>query len=435
MDSISYFILSLLLSSSFLHSSLPSAFSTEIPHSEREALEIIIGGGGAPSPPANCPPPPPSLSQRLLKARKVLLNFKATIEDPNCFTSNWQKDVSPCNYTGIKCATYPNSKELAVAGLDFNQAGFSGRQGSKLCLSGILENIPELTFFHVNSNNFSGQIPTEIMKFPFFFELDLSNNKLQGYFPMEVLSNSQLLFLDLRFNSLTGPIPPKLFTMDLDVIFINNNKFSSNLPWNFGNTPARYLTFANNKFTGPIPSSIGKASKTLTEVLFLGNQFSGCLPYEIGLLKKATVFDVSSNLLTGPIPESFACLQKIQFLNLAKNKFYGSVPESVCKLPGIRNNGNLTLAGNYFTYVGPECKKLIASKVLDVRQNCIKGLPNQKSPQECYKFLSCVKHCPNEWSLKVVPCEKGYSEYEETASPPTAPVTYESLKPTRHRLM
>ncbi|KAI9082733.1 hypothetical protein K1719_035307 [Acacia pycnantha] len=115
---------------------------------------------------------------------------------------------------------------------------------------------------------------------------------------MEVLSNSQLLFLDLRFNSLNGPIPPKLFTMDLDIIFINNNKFSNNLPWNFGNTPARYLTFANNLFTGQIPKSIGNVSNTLTEVLFLGNQFSGCLPYEIGILKKATVFDVSNNLLT-----------------------------------------------------------------------------------------------------------------------------------------
>ncbi|KAI9107735.1 hypothetical protein K1719_021398 [Acacia pycnantha] len=124
---------------------------------------------------------------------------------------------------------------------------------------------------------------------------------------MEVLSNSQLLFLDLRFNSLTGTIPPKLFTMDLDVIFINN-KFSSNLPWDIGNTPARYLTFTNNLFTGQIPKSIGNASNTLTEVLFLGNHFSGCLPYEIGFLKKATVFDVSNNLLTGPISYSILLL-------------------------------------------------------------------------------------------------------------------------------
>ncbi|XP_054792627.1 uncharacterized protein At4g06744-like [Prosopis cineraria] len=434
MAAISFCIFSLILSSSLLHSSL-SAFSAELPRSEREALEIIIGGGGAPSP-SDDSPPADCLSPFLVKARQVLLNFAKTIDDPNCFTSTWDPNDTPCNYKGVKCDAYPNqNKDQAVSGLDFNQAGFSGLKGSSLRLSGILDSIPELTFFHVNSNNFSGEVPKKIMEYKFFFELDLSNNRLQGCFPMEVLSNNdKLLFLDLRFNSLTGPVPPELFTRDLDVIFINNNQFSGNLPWNFGHTRARYLTFANNRFTGRIPRSIGNTSKTLTEVLFLGNQFSGCLPYEVGFLKKATVFDVSNNSLTGPIPESFACLEKIRFLNLAHNKFYGAVPESVCELPGIRNDGNLTLRGNYFTEVGPICWKLIKSKVLDVSQNCIKGLPNQKSPEECYKFLSCVKPCADEQSLKVVPCRKYYPKYDETASPP-APVTYESLKPTRHRLM
>ncbi|XP_054786266.1 uncharacterized protein At4g06744-like [Prosopis cineraria] len=439
MDTISFCVLSLLLSSSLLHSSL-SASSAELPRPEREALEIIIGGGGdAPAPPNydyppeyHHPPPPPPLSFRLERARRVLLKFAATIDDPNCFTSNWN-GPDPCQYRGIKCDTYPNSSELAVSGLDFNQAGFSGRQGSRLDLSGILA-IPELTFFHVNSNNFSGQVPTSITTYRFFYEVDLSNNKLEGGFPRQLLASEQLLFIDLRFNDLSGPVPSELFTMDLDVIFINHNKFSSYLPLNFGSTPARYLTFANNRFTGPIPRSIGNASNTLTEVLFLRNQFSGCLPYEIGYLKKAVVFDVSNNTLTGPIPESFACLEKIRFLNLAQNKFYGPVPESVCELSGIRNDGNLTLRDNYFTEVGPKCQKLIKSRVLDASQNCIEGLPNQKSPEECYKFLSYVKPCPDEWSLKLVPCEKRDPKYDETATAP-APVTYEALKPTRHRLM
>ncbi|KAK4284556.1 hypothetical protein QN277_001373 [Acacia crassicarpa] len=452
MDTItfSFSVLSfLLLSSSFLHSSL-SVFSAELPRSEREALQCIDGEAGdnapAPSPDGgdnppltNCgynpSPPPPLLSLRLLKARLVLLQFAATIDDPTGFTKNWKEDVSPCDFRGVRCDKYPNTEELAVSGIDFNQAGFSPRPGSILDLTLIL-GIPELTFFHVNSNNFTGSVPTEIIKYPFFFELDLSNNKLEGHFPWQVLFAVQLTFLDLRFNSLIGPVPPSLFFLDLDVIFINNNNFFGYLPWTFGFTRARYLTFANNKFIGPIPRSIGLASKTLTEVLFLGNQFSGCLPFEIGFLKNAVVFDVSKNSLTGPIPESFACLEKIRFLNLANNRFYGAVPESVCKLPGIQTDGNFSLAGNYFSKVGPECVKLIKSKVLDVSQNCIKDLPNQRSPEECEKFLSCLKPCPNARSLTYVPCKKyDYSKYVDTASSPPAPVTYEALKPTRHRLM
>lgn len=416
---------------------------------KRETLEIIIGGGGSPAPspaecppppPPPCPPPPPKPLSRLEKARRVLLKFKTLIDDPKGYTRNWNEHTTDtCKFNGIRCATYPNSHEKAVAGLDFNTARLSGKNGTVLSLTGILDSIPELTFFHVNSNNFSGAIPTQITKFPFFFELDLSNNKLVGEFPKDVLQSKQLVFLDLRFNKLYGPIPPQLFQMDLDVIFINDNSFNQYLPENFGSTPARYLTFARNQLTGPIPRSIGNASKTLTEVLFLGNKFEGCLPYEIGYLKKAVVFDVSQNFLTGPIPYSFACLEKIQFLNLANNKFYGPVPESVCLLPGIRNNGNLSLANNYFTELGPACWKLIKSNVLNVTNNCIPGLPNQKSRKECYDFLYHVKPCPNHEFLSYIPCKTHWQKQSQknaphsTASPPE-PVTYKSLKPHRLRL-
>ncbi|XP_027345989.1 uncharacterized protein At4g06744-like [Abrus precatorius] len=409
---------------------------------KREALEIIIGGGGSPSPspsPSTPCPPPPRPPTRLEKARRVLLKFKTLIDDPGCYTQSWNQNTDTCKFNGIRCNTYPGpTKELAVSGIDLNTAKITGKNGCDLPLvsSGILGNISELTFFHVNSNKFSGSVPSQITNFPYFYELDLSNNQITGGFPKEVLMSKQLVFLDLRFNRLTGPIPSQLFNKDLDVIFINNNQFTQCLPENFGSTPARFLTFANNKLTGSIPRSIGNASKTLTEVLFLGNQFDGCLPFEIGYLKKATVFDVSKNLLTGPIPLSFGCLEKIRYLNLAHNKFYGAVPDIVCQLQGLRNNGNLSLSDNYFVEIGPSCWNLIKSKVLDVSKNCIPGLPNQRSHQECYEFYYKEKKpCPNESSLYYIPC-KGHwqsTSTEATASPPE-PVTYKTLKPHRLRL-
>ncbi|RHN62160.1 putative leucine-rich repeat-containing, plant-type, leucine-rich repeat domain, L [Medicago truncatula] len=225
----------------------------------------------------------------------------------------------------------------------------------------------------------------------------------------------------LDFNQKKFQVPSQLFKKDLDVIFINNNKFSQCLPENFGSTPA----------------SIGNANKTLTEVLFLGNKFEGCLPYEIGYLKKATVFDVSQNSLTGPIPASFGCLEKIQFLNLAHNKFYGTVPESVCVLSGIKNNGNLSLAGNYFTKLEPACWSLLKSKILDVSNNCIPGLPNQRSKQECYEFQCKIKPCSNPQSLSYVPCKPHWGNKQNNAPASqemaTEPVTYKSLNPHRLR--
>lgn len=446
---------------------------------EREALEIITGGGYGPAPslpspppkpgcPTPSPPPPPppkpecapppppppkpvcptpspppkQKAHKLKRAGKALVNFTRFIDDPSGYTRNWKSTRDICKYNGVRCAIYPGTKERAVAGIDLNGAKISGLNRTDVSLKGVLDRIPELTYFHVNSNNFTGGIPDDIIKYPYFYELDLSNNKIGGEFPNQVLQSKQLVFLDLRFNRLRGPIPPQLFESNLDVIFINNNVFTGSLPDNFGRTPARYLTFANNNLTGPIPSSIGLASKTLTEVLFLGNSFEGCLPFEIGYLENAVVFDVSRNRLTGPIPLSFACLESIRYLNLEHNQFYGAIPEMVCRLPGLRNKGNLSLADNYFTQVGPACRKLIMDNVLDLTNNCILGLPNQRPNQHCSQFFSKVKPCPKPKDLNQIPCKKYYYSRSQrhtnttvaaaSPPPPHPPLTYNALKP--HRL-
>lgn len=154
---------------------------------------------------------------------------------------------------------------------------------------------------------------------------------------------------------------------------------------------------------------------------------------EIGYLNQATLFDVSSNELTGPIPQSFACLAKMELLNLANNQFYGTVPELVCKLPNLEK---LTLSNNYFTQVGPECRKLIKKGKLDVKENCILDLPNQKSKSDCGWFFSKRRYCPNERSLLYIPCQKRYysipgsnKQLPERQGQAPAPLTYGTLKP------
>ena len=243
--------------------------------------------------------------------------------------------------------------------------------------------------------------------------------------------------MDLRFNNFQGSIPRQLFTLEVDVLFINNNNFRQYLPDNLGSTPALYLTFANNDFTGPIPKSIGQASNTLVEVLFLGNCLTGCLPYEIGYLKKATVFDVSFNQLIGPIPLSFQCLFKIELLDLAYNQFYGQVPENICKLQTLTN---FSLQYNYFTEVGPECRKMITKKRLNVTMNCIEDLPHQRSKYDCASFFSENKYhtCPDPKSLTIIPCSNnhssgslGASDHQPMAVAPS-PRSYHTLIP--HRL-
>lgn len=211
-----------------------------------------------------------------------------------------------------------------------------------------------------------------------------------------------LTFLDIRFNFFTGSVPPQIFMQTLDVLFINNNNFMQKLPENFGTTTALYLTLASNKFTGPIPRSIGKASKTLTEILLLDNMLTGCLPYELGFLHKLTLFDAENNQLTGPLPCSLGCLENLEILNLAGNLLYGKVPEELCAL---ENLANLSLSNNYFTKVGPLCMKLVKDGVLDLRNNCVHYLPDQRPLKECVWFFLHPRFCqyPSSW-FDLFPC-------------------------------
>ncbi|KAA8545839.1 hypothetical protein F0562_020710 [Nyssa sinensis] len=363
------------------------------------------------SPPPQ-PPPLVFLSQRLAVVYPVIQSFKNTItSDPLGITQTWVgSDI--CNYTGFYCDILPDNTDniTALAGIDFN-----GYQLAAPTLDGFIDQLPDLAIFHANTNNFSGTISPNISKLPYFYELDISNNKFSGQFPMSVLGIKDLTFLDIRYNSFTGSVPPQVFMQRLDVLFINNNNFMQRLPDNLGSTPALYLTFANNKFTGPIPRSIGKAAATLTEVLFLNNQFTGCIPYELGFLGNATVIDVGNNLLTGPLPCSLGCLESAEQLNFAGNFLYGQVPEAVCAL---RNLVNLSLSFNYFTGVGPLCWKLIKSGVLDVKKNCIHGLPGQRSWAECMAFFWHPKYCPYFASYSIIPCK--LHPYLHSPPPPSS---------------
>lgn len=333
---------------------------------------------------------------RLSVVYSVIQKFKSIItSDPLGITKTWVgSDI--CNYRGFYCDNPPDNKSATVvASIDFN-----GFQLGAPSLDGFLDQLPDIAVFHANSNNFAGTISTNIAKLPYLYELDVSNNRLSGPFPTAVVGLNSLTFLDLRFNFFTGSVPSQVFVQDLDFLLINNNNFMS-LPDNISNTHILYLTLANNKFSGPLPGSIVKALPSLTEVLLLNNSLSGCLPYELGSLDQAIMFDVGNNRLTGPLPFSLGCLKNVEQLNFAGNLLYGMVPEVVCALGNL---ANLSLSDNYFTVIGPLCRILIWKGVLNIRNNCIPGLPFQRPIVECAKFLAFPRICPRMWSYTLMPC-------------------------------
>ena len=341
-------------------------------------------------------------NERLYHQYLVIQRFKSTItSDPKNVTATWTGSgiCGETTYVGFYCARPPGrAKELTVTAIILN--GFRLRAPK---LQGFIDQLPDLALFHAASNNFGGGIPS-LASLGYMYQLGAGENihPQRVYGEGNVAGTAQLgrcITATINFN----------FRIDTDhkngkgnpgatnskALLLNYNNLSGTLPANLGFSKLSYLALANNKLTGPIPTSIAQAQDSLLEVLLLNNQLSGCLPHELGMLTKTTVIDAGMNQLTGPIPSSFSCLNSVEQLNLAGNRLYGQVPDALCKLAGPAGRlANLTLSSNYFTSVGPACSVLIKDGVLDVKKNCMPGYANQRGPAECASFLSQPKTCP-----------------------------------------
>ncbi|KAI6688208.1 hypothetical protein NL676_025036 [Syzygium grande] len=158
-------------------------------------------------------------NSRLRRAYIALQAWKKVVySDPLNTTRNWV-GPSVCEYNGVFCSPALDDPNLSVvAGVDLNGADIAGYLPPELGLLG------DLALFHINSNRFCGVIPESFEKLTILYELDVSNNRRRTY-------------LDIRYNDFEGKLPPQLFDKDFDAIFLNNNRFTSTIPENFGNSP------------------------------------------------------------------------------------------------------------------------------------------------------------------------------------------------------
>lgn len=288
-------------------------------------LSLVLSGlvalaQGAPHQPKIEPSPAPAvpLDAGLARDLATAQIFAKHVTSPKDVLANWTASGNNlCEWSGFYCTINPDTNQNALASIDF-AANYSLKGNLKL--AGFLDKFLDLALFHANSNGFTGDIP-DLSALHYLYELDLSNNKLSGPFPRGALTANQLTFLDIRYNAFTGPIPAEVFTTfpQIEALFLNNNKFSGELPNSIGAFPGLYLSLANNKLTGSIPSTLANAA-SLNEVLFLGNKLTGTIPQGLGSLANLTIFDVTDNNLTGPVPEDLCASKSLTTLALKGNK-------------------------------------------------------------------------------------------------------------------
>ena len=105
--------------------------------------------------------------------------------------------------------------------------------------------------------------------------IDLSHNNFSGEIPTEVMSLGALQSLNLSHNSFTGRIPSSIGAMSaLESIDLSANQFDGEIPQSISNlTFLSFLNFSNNNLIGKIPLSTQMQSFDASS--FVGNELCG----------------------------------------------------------------------------------------------------------------------------------------------------------------
>ncbi|GKU89711.1 hypothetical protein SLEP1_g3812 [Rubroshorea leprosula] len=288
-------------------------------------------------------------------------------------------DLSYNNFSGplpVEISQMPSLKLLILA---YNQFG-----GSIPLEYG---NMRQLQALDLSFNRLTGSIPPSFGRLSSLLWLMLANNSLTGEIPPEIGNCSSLLWVNLAYNQLSGGIPPQLTNIGKNAAstFLLNQKNNDRIiagsgeclamrrwipadypPFSFAYTIltrkscrsiwdrllkgvgvglfpvcaagsvvrtyqiSGYLQLCGNKFSGVLPSDIGKMQNF--SMLHLGfNDFYGQLPAQIGQLS-LVVLNISSNYFSGQIPAEIANIKCLQNLDMSYNNFSGSFPESLGRL-------------------------------------------------------------------------------------------------------
>ncbi|XP_051143188.1 probable LRR receptor-like serine/threonine-protein kinase IRK [Andrographis paniculata] len=299
----------------------------------------------------------PSLNDDILG----LIVFKADVRDPDGKLSSWNEDDdSPCDgWVGVKC----NPRSNRVTDLTLDGFGLSGKLGRGLLR---LQFLQKLSFA---KNNLTGSLSLSLGQLPDLRVLDLSENALSGSIPSDFFSQCGAL---------------------------------------------RSISLARNKFSGPIPESLGSCS-TLTSLNFSGNQFSGPLPLGIWSMTGIRSLDLSDNMLDGAIPKGIEVLNNLRVISLRNNKFTGEVPDGIgnClllrsidmsqnllsgEIPSTMQRlslcNDLCLGGNWFTSGVPTwIGDMRSLKTLDLSDNNFTGqLPDSLGKLQSLRILNTSKN-------------------------------------------
>ncbi|KAK8649033.1 hypothetical protein V6N13_129771 [Hibiscus sabdariffa] len=292
-----------------------------------------------------------SQTSSLVTDKEALLSFKSqiTTSGPLNPLSQWEPNLSPCNWTGVVC----NGRRTRVVALNLSGLHLQGS------ISPHIGNLSFLRSLLLQENQLSGPLPDQMGNLFRLRELNLSQNSLNGVLPSNISKLTELRVLDLTTNRITGAIPTDLDRLvNLQVLNLGKNLFTGTIPASIANiTSLDTLSLGTNNLTGTIPTELSRLGKltvldltinhltgtvpasiynmsSLVVLALASNHLWGRLPYDVGVtLPNLLVFNFCFNQFTGGIPGSLHNLTNIKVIRMAQNRLVGTVPPGLGNLP------------------------------------------------------------------------------------------------------
>jgi Leucine-rich repeat (LRR) protein len=167
--------------------------------------------------------------------------------------------IDNCNFTGDIPASLSNLTHLVNLSMSNNQ-GLNAGPIPDLSASPIL--------YYIGFGNCTrtGNIPAWLSSSTNLGEINLGNNQLDGTIPQGIGSLTNLQYLYLESNELTGAIPSGLSNLsNLRVLYVNGNELSGDVPEITGLTQLNVLRVNNNKFTFANMAAFDNLPASLTD--------------------------------------------------------------------------------------------------------------------------------------------------------------------------
>ncbi|CAN1137309.1 Probable LRR receptor-like serine/threonine-protein kinase At3g47570 [Linum perenne] len=233
------------------------------------------------------------------------------------------------NFTG-NMPSMAGSNKLLIFRIYNNSLG-SGKANDLSFLSS-LTNATNLEDLEIHDNNFGGRLSQHLGNLSISLKsLSFHNNKISGNIPSDIQYLVNLEEFWAYNNYLSGTIPSSIGKLkSLEILQLRNNKLSGHIPFSMGTlTRLINLDISDNYLFGEIPASIQNCKQLLRLYIF-GNHLSGVIPVGIlSLTSLSMALDLSYNQFTGVLPVEVGDMKNLEYLDLSYNMLSGSIPSSL----------------------------------------------------------------------------------------------------------